>query len=244
MAFAASELPADSAVGNTSLFGSNEITQKDGWLGEKYLEYALAHLLLRHTPDSHEIISLNGSLFQELAGFRYDNLCRQLRNNGVRQYRSPAPGHFQGHVNFREDAVCWIGAIVRRGTKNERAILDHAIVDNSDSHSPTFNSTTDITTSAQTVVTNQEESPDEEPTSTDSESDIWLYTNTLQERFAGKDVVPIYEETMIRRYPPRFRAVVTFRGKNFSGEAGNKKLAKHRASKKLCGAFEIEVREP
>jgi hypothetical protein len=70
MAFSVSELPANSNVGNTSLFDSKETSQKDEWLGEKYLNYVLAHLLLRHTPSSMEIISLN--VFYTLSYTNYE----------------------------------------------------------------------------------------------------------------------------------------------------------------------------
>ena len=59
MALAVPELPADSIAGNTSLFISKDTAQKDEWLGEKYLNYVLAHLLLRHASGSMEIVSLN-----------------------------------------------------------------------------------------------------------------------------------------------------------------------------------------
>lgn len=59
MVLAVSELPADSNVGKTSLFDSKETTLKDEWLGEKYLNYVLAQLVLRNTSGSMEIITLN-----------------------------------------------------------------------------------------------------------------------------------------------------------------------------------------
>jgi hypothetical protein len=134
-----------------------------------------------------------------------------------------------------------MGAIVRRGTRQEREILDRAIGDNSDPHGVTFNNERNIVTTTQMVMTEQEESSNEEWTSKGSETDVWRYTKTLQERFAGQDGVPIYKEFPLRGYPPKFGAEVTFRGKKFSAEAGNKKLAKHRSSKKLCEHFGFEV---
>jgi hypothetical protein len=59
MASAVCELPADNAVGQTSLFASVEVTHRDEWLGEKYLEYALAHMLLRHRSGSNGVTLLN-----------------------------------------------------------------------------------------------------------------------------------------------------------------------------------------
>ncbi|KAK5046028.1 hypothetical protein LTR84_008815 [Exophiala bonariae] len=241
MVLAVSELPAENNVGKTSLFDSKETSLKDEWLGEKYLNYVLAHLLLRHTSGSMEILSLNGSLLDAQVFLRYDKCYKQLRDNGVRLYQSPELGHLEGSINFREVVLGWTGAIVRRGTPQEREILDRAISDNSDLHGVTFDNEKQMLPTAQTGTTEQEVSPDEEWTPTASETDIWRYTKTLQENFAGQDVVPIYKEVMLRGYPPSFGAEVTFRGKRFSAQAGNKKLAKHRTSQKLCEHFGIEV---
>ncbi|KIW63819.1 hypothetical protein PV04_08791 [Phialophora macrospora] len=239
MAF--SELPANNTVGKTSLLDSREATEKDEWIGEKYLDYALAHRVLRNTSHSRDIIPLNESLRGERLSYRYDKCCDRLHNSEVRQYQSPELGHFQGPIDFKKIAFGWIGAIVRRGTPREREILDRTILDNSNPDGLMFNSESTVASTTPTVMTEQEGLPDEESTSTGSETDIWRYTKTLQERFAGKDVVPIYKEFPLRGYPPKFGAEVTFRGKTFSAEAGNKKLAKHRSSKKLCEHFEIEV---
>jgi hypothetical protein len=59
MASAVCELSADNAVGQTSLFVSAQITHRDEWLGEKYIEFALAHTLLRNTSGSNGATSLN-----------------------------------------------------------------------------------------------------------------------------------------------------------------------------------------
>ena len=81
----------------------------------------------------------------------------------------------------------------------------------------------------------------EDSSSEESETDIWRYTKTLQELYAGQDFVPLYKETTVRAYPPKFRCEVTYGGKMALGEAGSKKLAKHRASKKLCKLLSIKV---
>jgi hypothetical protein len=175
--------------------------------------------------------------------FRYDKYCEQLRNRGVRQYQLLELGHFQEPTQFREVALGWTGAILRRGTTQERDVIDAAIIQNSDPRGLTLSGERTIATTTQTVVTEREGSLDEESASTSSETDIWRYTKTLQDRFVGKDVVPVYKEFPIRVYPPKFGAEVTFRGRKFSAEAGNKKLAKHRSSKKLCEHFGIEIPE-
>ena len=172
---------------------------------------------------------------------RYDKCYKQLRDNGVRLYQSPDLGHLEGSINFREVVLGWTGAIVRRGAPQERETLDRAISDNSDLHGVASNNENGILPTTQTVMTEQEGTPDEEWTPTGSETDIWRYTKTLQEQFAGKDGVPIYKEFPLRGYPPRFGAEVMFRGRKFSAQAGNKKLAKHRTSRQLCEHFGIEV---
>jgi hypothetical protein len=58
MAFAVSELPANNAVGNTSLYHTNETGERDEWLGQLYLDESLALLLLRRTFGSEDITSL------------------------------------------------------------------------------------------------------------------------------------------------------------------------------------------
>lgn len=58
MPFAISELPPDNAVRNTSLFDTNDTTEKDEWLGKLYLDQALVFLLLRRTSSSESIVSL------------------------------------------------------------------------------------------------------------------------------------------------------------------------------------------
>ena len=129
-----------------------------------------------------------------------------------------------------------------RGTREERDILDSAIIDSSHQQRGTVvNSTGNYNTTSQTSVPEPQEVLDEESPSEDSQTEIWRYTRTLQDRFAGSGVAPIYHESTIRGYPPNFRAEVTYRGQRFSGEAGNKKLAKHRASKKLCESLDISL---
>jgi Double-stranded RNA binding motif len=131
-----------------------------------------------------------------------------------------------------------------RGTREERAVLDHAVIDSSHQHRlMAINNPGNDNTTTHSTVPEPRESPDEDSPSEDSQTEIWRYTKTLQERFAGKGVVPIYDEPTIRGYPPRFRTEVTYRGQKFSGEAGNKKLAKHRASKRLCESLDINLPE-
>jgi Double-stranded RNA binding motif len=167
-----------------------------------------------------------------------------MRDGGIRHYQCTELGNFQGHVNFREAALGWIGAILRRGTREERAVLDRAVIDNSNQHHLiAADSAENVNITVETTVAEPRESPGEDSPSEDSQTDIWRYTKTLQERFAGKDVVPIYHESTVRGYPPKFRAEVTYRGRRVSGEAGNKKLAKHRASKRLCESLDINILE-
>jgi hypothetical protein len=173
--------------------------------------------------------------------FQYDNLCHQLRNSRVRQYRSSEPGRFQGYINFKKESLRWIGAIRRWGTKEEQELLERAIIDNSGSYSPTPSSDGDVTNTIQTGVPVQEESSGEDSASISSESEIWMYTKVLQEQFAGKSEVPVYRDLTLRGYPPKFGSEVKYRGKTFSAKAGNKKLAKHRSSKKLCAHLGIKV---
>ncbi len=59
MASSVCELPADNAVGQTSLFTSVDVTNIDEWLGEKYLEYVLARMLLRHRSSFNGATILN-----------------------------------------------------------------------------------------------------------------------------------------------------------------------------------------
>jgi hypothetical protein len=73
--------------------------------------------------------------------------------------------------------------------------------------------------------------------------DTWRYTKALQERYLGGDAVPIYREFVVRAYPPLFGSEVSFEGRIYSGQAGNKKLAKHRASKLLCDSLGITLSE-
>ncbi|KIW74974.1 hypothetical protein Z517_11745 [Fonsecaea pedrosoi CBS 271.37] len=240
MALAASELPADNAVGNASLLHADETGEKDEWIGELHLEATLALLLLRKTPSSEDITSLKDSLLQESAAFRHDDLCRQLRRDGVRQYQSSEAGHFQGHIKFRKVSLGWIGAIRRRGTLHEQQILEHAIVGNVGSYGSRSSSESNGTNPIQSGVAIQEESSGDSD-STDSEVEIWRYTKALQEKFAGKSVAPVYKDLTLRGYPPKFGSEVKYRGKTFTAKAGNKKLAKHRSSKKMCKHLELKV---
>lgn len=173
--------------------------------------------------------------------FRYDNLCHQLLKSEVRQYRSSELGCFKGHLNFEKESLGWIGAIRRRGTPQEQQILERAIVDNSGSYGPTSSSESNVANPIPPGVALQEDSSDEDSASSDSEVEIWRYTKKLQELFVGKTVVPVYQDLTLRGYPPKFWAEVTYRGKAFSAKAGNKKLAKHRSSKKLCVHLGIKV---
>jgi hypothetical protein len=163
----------------------------------------------QHKPVVTQPTSCRDPYSKNMCFFRYDTCCEQLRNRGVRQYQSLELGHFQGLIKFREVAVGWIGAILRRGTPQEREILERAIVDNSDPDGLTSNNERNVTTTIQTALMEQEESPDEESNSTGSETDVWRYTQALQ------DVVPIYEEFPLPGRPPKFGAEVAFLGKNF-----------------------------
>ncbi|KIX08659.1 uncharacterized protein Z518_03316 [Rhinocladiella mackenziei CBS 650.93] len=236
------EMPGDHVVGHTSLFVSVDVARRDEWLGEKYLDYMLAQTVLKNTPGRDGVTSLNGDLIQRLARFRYDNCCEELNLKRVRRYQPTDAGQFALPVNYREILLGWIGSILSRGTLEERNVLPHVVAQCSQQHSPEiFQSTGSVNTNSESDTAGQQDPTYEDLSSEESETDIWRYTKTLQETTAGKDSVPLYKETLVRAYPPRFRYEVTYRGKKATGEAGNKKRAKHLASKKLCELLHIKL---
>jgi hypothetical protein len=173
--------------------------------------------------------------------FNYDHLHQQLDNKGVRPYQSSEADFFQGDINFKQKAFGWIGAIRRRGVSREQKLLEDAIHETFGLPGVVRISQPNDAYPTQTVATTEGEPSDEDSASTDSDCNIWRYTKVLQERFLGRSEAPVYRVLTLRAYPPKFGSVVTYRGETFSAKAGNKKLAKHRSSKKLCDHLGIEV---
>lgn len=135
----------------------------------------------------------------------------------------------------------WMGAIQSRGTGEEQDTLARVVLQQ---HAEFGGPQSTVHPASIVNAEVNPQGPDgEESDLEDSKEAMWQYTSRLQEIFAGRAATPVYTESTIRYDPPRFQVSVTFRQKTAIGEAGNKKLAKHRASKKLCALLDIEVAE-
>ncbi|KIW14561.1 hypothetical protein PV08_07345 [Exophiala spinifera] len=243
MVFSVPELSADNSVGNTTLYDTDQTAEKDEWLGGLHIGEALALLLLRRVSNSESIASLMESLRQEHEAFQYDHLYHQLRLKGVRLYRLSEQRFFQGDINFKKECLGWIGAIRRRGTLQEQHVLEGAIHDTFRMYCMVPISQSNNASAVHTVAAVQAEPSDEDSDSTDTGVEMWKYTTTLQDKFLGKSLAPLYRVLEIQKHPdpPLWESTITYRGTTLSAMAGNRKLAKHRSSKKLCDHLEITV---
>lgn len=177
-----------------------------------------------------------------LENFDYEHIHRILVDSGVSQYSWVPATSLQEPGEMRRATLMWTGALVRQGDQRDRSALDRAVIQSSNSYRPEASPTPDsVSREVNTPIPGENEQPTEQSRPADTQDDIWRYTKILQERFLGGDAVPVYRDYVVRAYPPLFGSEVNFAGKTCSGQAANKKLAKHRASKLLCDSLGITL---
>lgn len=71
--------------------------------------------------------------------------------------------------------------------------------------------------------------------------DNWKYTSLLWEKAQLEGLVPHVTDNHISTYPAKFRVIIELKGIQGSGEARNKKSAKHLAAKSVCHHLGLHV---
>ncbi|KAI9925503.1 hypothetical protein AWENTII_012848 [Aspergillus wentii] len=71
----------------------------------------------------------------------------------------------------------------------------------------------------------------------ETDPDNWKYTSLLWEKGQMHNTTPVCTETCLSNFPTRFRVTIQFKGVQGSGDARNKRLAKHIAARAVCQAL-------
>lgn len=139
-----------------------------------------------------------------------------------------------------ETLITLIGSICRQGSVAEKRALLSALRKGESNRSFDQRSGLDSSKSQKQPYESLERS-NEHQTGGDigSMTDIGYYTMVLKEHGDKIGVAPDYKTKTITLVPPQFRAILSFQGSTYDGQASNKKEARHKASKKACERLQL-----
>ena len=132
-------------------------------------------------------------------------------------------GGLDGEIDAYRALLSLTGAIVRKGNREQKALLISTLRDTAFVDSLANLRHISATTKG---VTNAEIAP---------------YSMALKEDGDKSSVAPVYHTQTLSLDPPLLKATVTFKGLTFEGRGRTKKQARHFAAKEACEYLEIKI---
>jgi len=212
---------------------------KDYWFGRKYFECVMAQSLLHRTQLYENVADIDSKLEAIIRLFPYRQCLEKLQVQGLAVFLPDFSDDV--HEAYRMMLTC-IGAIARKGTREEKAALlvilraqsKIGVPSGSRENGPAVPESNREKWGGSQV----QRSASDRSLST---STLGQYSAALKEYGDQHDFVPVYVVQSLSTVPPKSRAIVSFKDYTFESIARNRKQARHQAAREACEFLKIQV---
>lgn len=171
--------------------------------------------------------------------FPYRQSLKKLELQGLAVYLPDLSD--DTHEAYRTMLTC-IGAIARKGTREEKAAL--LVILRAQSKIGVSSSSQENGPAVPEPNRDKWSGPQVQRSASDrslSTSALGKYSVALQEYGDQHDFVPVYVVQSLSTLPPKSRAIVSFNEFTFESIARNRKQARHQAAREACKYLKIQV---
>ncbi len=174
-----------------------------------------------------------------MQSYPYSQVLRLLRSQNIQALNL---NHLQDDQDPYQALLALAGAIVRVGTREEKvklmATLREPVVHNRSTNPQKADALSSKPCPDSWSGSKVKASFSNE---TLSKAELAPYSIALKEHGDKCNVLPEYTVQALSLYPPKFRAIVSFKDYTFEGSARTKKQAKHCAAKEACAYLDVKV---